>query len=475
MRQKVLKLFAANTFSYLLVGLSFIVYSRLLSPAEFGTYGTAFAVATMLSLVLDGGIKTTIIKMQREVTDAEEATALWLMLLAAIVITASFYKLQWLILRWRPQISHDYRFVVAFVGASLIFYPLVTLPTARLERRLSYGHIAWIESIGMLLERGAPALILLWFQTGVYSFLWALLLSRIFRVVALSRFHRCAVWLASFRHVSQALHLLREGSWIQLGNLSSVARDNLHVWMLGPFFGNEWIGMYAWALQVCQISSQVFAQISARVALPVFANGGSFEDCWPKCLLQIRLLTILTGPVLCGVWLVLPALNASLFHGKWAPALVLIPLLFFRMLPGLATTPLGPLIMVHGGGYVYAKVGWLWTVVEVACAAFCIAILGPIGLAWSYAIVVWVGLWLMLRALGRTGDGLTKQLMGQIFGRPSLYFAMASVVSLSILLKNADSAYSNNVFFLCILACTVVLSSYLLEPDVRQFIKHEEA
>jgi O-antigen/teichoic acid export membrane protein len=55
MRQNVLKLFAANTFSYLLAGLSFVVYSRLLSPAEFGTYGTAFAVATMLSLVLDGG------------------------------------------------------------------------------------------------------------------------------------------------------------------------------------------------------------------------------------------------------------------------------------------------------------------------------------------------------------------------------------------------------------------------------------
>src|SRR6201998_1158229 len=228
MRNKVLNLFAANPVSYVMVGLSYIVYFRLVSPGEFGAYGTAFATATMLALVLDGGLRTTIIKMPREVTDVEEATMLWLMLLGALALTALLYGLQQPLALWWPKLGQDYRFVVSFVCASLIFYPFVTLPTARLERRLSYSHIAWIESVGMLLERGGPPLILLWFHSGVSSFLWALLLSRVFRVIALSRFHRCAIWLASVRQVRQGLHLLGEGSWIQLGNLSNVVRDNLH-------------------------------------------------------------------------------------------------------------------------------------------------------------------------------------------------------------------------------------------------------
>jgi O-antigen/teichoic acid export membrane protein len=472
MRKKVVSLFAANTFSYLMVGLSFVVYSRVLSPGEFGAYGAALAAATMLSLVLDGGIKTTIIKMQREVTDTEEAVALWLMLLGALLITTLFYGLQRPLLLWWPQIRHDYRFVVSFLGVSLFFYPLVTLPTAWLEHRLSYGHIAWIESTGMLLERGAPALILLWFHSGVYSFLWALVLSRIFRAVALSKFHRCALRIASFRELKQGVHLLGEGGWIQLATLSNVARDNLHVLLVGPFFGMAWIGNYTWALQVCQISSQAFAQISARVALPLFAQGGSFEDRWTQCLLQIRLLMVLTGPVLCSVWLMLPSLNARLFHGKWTAALVLIPLLFLRMLPGLATTPLSPLIMVHCGGRAYARVAFLWTLAEIAGAVLCIALLGAIGLAWSYAFMVWVGVWLMLAALGPSEHSLVKQLARQIFRRPSLYFAGAAVLLLTLLFKNINPVYSTSVWFFGLLAGIVVSVSYLLEPDIRAFLKY---
>jgi len=60
-------------------------------------------------------------------------------------------------------------------------------------------------------------------------------------------------------------------------NQSSVARDNLHILLVGPLFGKEWIGYYAWALQICLVSSQVFAQISARVSLPLLAQAGSFQ------------------------------------------------------------------------------------------------------------------------------------------------------------------------------------------------------
>lgn len=474
MQDKIIKLFAANTFSYLVVGFSFVVYSRLLSPGEFGSYGAAFALAAMLSLVLDGGLKTTIIKMQREVTDEEEATVLWLMLLGALLLTALFYVLQRPLFLWRPGIRQDYRFVVSFVSVSLIFYPLVTLPTARLERRLAYQHIAWIESTGMLLERGSPALILLWFHAGIYSFLWALVLARIFEVIAFGQFHRCATGLVSFRHVKQSFHLLREGGWIQAGALSNVVRDNLHVLLVGPFFGKAWIGNYTWALQICQISSQAFAQIAARVALPVFAQEGSFRDRWPKCLLQIRLLVELTGPVLCVVWFMLPVVNTHFFHGEWTPALILIPLLFFRMLPGLATTPLGPLTMVHRGGYVYARVSCTWTLAEIAGAAFCLAFLGPVGLACSYAFMVWVGLLLMLHALDETDYGLARQLIEQTFGRSSLFFAAAVVLLLTFTVRKMSPAYSGNIWFLAALGCAVVLASYLLEPDIRQFLSTQK-
>jgi O-antigen/teichoic acid export membrane protein len=400
---------------------------------------------------------------------------LGLMLGGAALITILFYLLQRPILAWKSQLAQDYRFAVLFVGASLLFYPLVTLPTARLERRLDYGHIAWIESASTLLERGAPAFILIWLHAGVYSFLWALLLSRTFRVVTLSFFHRPAIRSWCFSQVSHSFHLVREGSWIQLGSLANVIRDNLPVLLVGPFFGKAWIGNYTWAMQVCQISSQAFAQLSARVSLPVFARELNFQTRWPKCLQQIRLLTILTGPVLCGIWIVLPVLNMCLFHGKWAGALILIPPLFLRMLPGLATTPIGPLLIVHRGGGVYARVVGMWTLIEIAGALLFITLLGPQGLAWSYGCMVWFGLWLMLAAMGQNRHELAKQLARQIFRRPGLVFAVTAAIAFTLLLKTAKLGSPQNLVVVGSVASAVIVGSYLLEPDVRRIMLHEKA
>jgi O-antigen/teichoic acid export membrane protein len=373
----------------------------------------------------------------------------------------------------RPEIKHDAKFVVLFVGIALLFYPFITLPTAKLERGLKYGHIAWIESLGTIIERGGPALLLLFTKTGIYSFVWALLISRVLRAAILARFHPISLWAGSWAGFSSSLRHLREGAWIQAGTISSVARDNLHTLLVGPFFGKEWIGYYAWALQICLVSSQVFAQISARVSLPLLAQAGSFEKRWAQCLYQVRLLTVLTVPVLCAVWLILPTVNADFFQGKWQPALALVPLLFLRMIPGMATTPLGPLMMVHRGGAAFGKANLLWTLAEAIGACTLVSVLGPSGLAWSYAFVVWLGLWLLLSSLRRNTRGLMWNLAREIVVRPSVICAVCATVAVTFVMKAFDLS-ARESWLVYAVAGAVILGSYLLEPELRGFLVHAE-
>jgi len=166
-----------------------LAYSKLLSPPEFGLYAVALSVATLLALVLDGGLKTSIIKMEQELSVEQESSIAVLMLAVSAVLILALIALQHPLLSRHAEIKHDVRFIVLYVGIALFFYPFVTLPTAQLERKLEYGHIAWIESAGMILERGAPALFLIWTGAGIYSFVWALILSRIFRTTVLAGFH----------------------------------------------------------------------------------------------------------------------------------------------------------------------------------------------------------------------------------------------------------------------------------------------
>jgi O-antigen/teichoic acid export membrane protein len=474
LRTRILTLFGANTLTFIVVGLSFLAYSRILSPSQFGLYATALSIETILTLVLDGGLKATIIKMEQPFTKSEEATIALVMFTGALLLILLLLAVQKPLLAWRPEITPDFRFIGLFVGLCLFFYPLIMLPTSRMERELEYGHIAWIESIGMMLERGAPALLLLWTRLGLYSFVWALLLSYVFKATILAGFHRMDLFSASLLTLRRSIHLFREGAWIQFGTVSAVVRDNLHVLLLGPLFGKQWIGYYAWALQVCFISSQVFVQISARVSLPLLAQATDFKQRWKICLYQIRFLTMLTVPILCGVWLILPSVDPHFFQGKWQPALALIPLLFVRMIPGLATTPMGPLLMVERKAFVFARANFIWTVAELIVAIALLRLLGPVGLAWSYCVVVWIGLGITLHSLGHPTTVLVRDVAAELFARPSVIFAVLGLLAVAGAIRFAQlPMHASSVAYS--VSLLLVICSYLLEPDLRQFLIHEKS
>jgi O-antigen/teichoic acid export membrane protein len=474
MHRGIVGLFIANIVTLVVVGLSFVAYSQLLDPSDFGLYAVALSAATILALVLDGGLKTTIIKLDSELSPQEESSiAVWMVLVSAgllllLVVTEGP------LLAMRPGIRHDAKFVTIFVGIALLFYPFVTLPTANMERKLRYGQLAWIESLGMVVERGGPALLLILTKGGIYCFVWALLASRVLRVLVLAQFHRIDFLRLSWAGFSDSLRHLREGAWIQAGTLSAVIRDNLHTLLVGPLFGKEWIGYYAWALQICLVSSQLFAQISARVSLPLLAQAQEFDRRWPRCLFQIRLLTMLTVPVLCGMWLILPAMDTHFFHGKWEPALALIPFLFFRMIAGMATTPIGPLIIVQRGGAVFAKSNFQWTLAEAAGAFVLLKLLGPTGLGWSYAFVVWFGLWILLVSLRQKTGSLVKELVKGLVLRPSVLSALC-VTAGAILVSKVSRFPISNMWPALFVAGVLVVCSYAVEPELRGYLFHGKA
>lgn len=465
-------LFTANVISFLVIGLAYILYSKLLSPEEFGLYSIALVIGTFGVLILDGGLKNTIIKSHRDLTEKEQGTLLFFMTASSIFLLIVLVVAERPLVYFFPSVQRDYKFLAFFAGVYFLSYPFIAIPTALLERRLDYKRIAWIESAAIALERGSPVYFLLWSGEGIYSFFWGVLLGRLFRVACLNLSSRVHVFIPSWKQFLSTFHFMAEGGWLQLATGASLIRDNLHILLVGPIFGKEWVGYYAWALQLCLIASQVFVQIYARVSLPVFAKAKGFEDRWQICMYQIRLLTMLTGPILVATLILIPAINRHFFLGKWQEALGLLPLLFIRMLPGLATTPAGTLLMVQRGARVFAGANILWTTVEVLGACLLLFFIGPKGLVWSYAAGVWIGLWFLLRSFGMQTHKLTVNTLGVIFRHPSLAVSVASLIVLffyyyMITGLNHELGYSQ----LLVVAVPVLIASYLSESEVQRFLR----
>jgi O-antigen/teichoic acid export membrane protein len=471
-KKQIYYLFTSNIITFALIGVSYVAYSKLLKPSEFGLYSIALTISNFGTMLLDGGLRNTIIKLPTDLKKEQEEVLLFVMLSSSffLCIASVLTSLAWgkvVSIEWSDQM-----FVMTFIIIYLLSYPFVSICTAQIERQLNYVAISWIESVTNIIERAAPAILMLSFNFGINSFVLALLIGRVLRVVCLLKHHFVSVRLPSISQVQSILHLLKEGFWLQLATALSLIRDNMPVIVVGTMFGKTWVGYYTWALQLCAVSSQLFVQIAARISLPLMSRASDNSQKVSSCLTQIRLLTIATAPVLIIVLTTIPSINSTLFQGKWSTAIGILPLLFMRMVPGLATTPLGSMLMINRGGKNLAKANMLWTMAEVFGAVSLSFAIGPTGLAWSYAILVWVGLVIFILYIAGVSGGwsLSRNILTALLLRPSI---MTAGLLCTLLYYYTESFHLDLISHPQLIASlpVILLFSYFSEQDFRYVLK----
>lgn len=427
-KRGILEMSAANAVALAMVLVSYILYSRLMTPAEFGIYAGALAIAKLGTTILDGGLKVALIKHHEVVAPgiiralflgSAGASVIAALLLAAVVFTLVVLNL---------LEAGNALFFTLYGAAYFLTYPLLFIPLAQLERAQRYTPVARAEMLSISIEYALPALLWLTVAPGFWSFILAAWIARGLRASLILAACEDRSWLSrgSLPQWQGAKVLLREGVGLQIAVSLSMLRDNIHLLLVGPWFGKEWAGFYAWALQLCAVASQVFVQTATRVALPTLRLTQGMDLRWKATLSQIAWLTIFTVPPLVFLTDIARVVNEALFESKWAAALGLLPFLIIRMLPGLATTPLGSLVLAERDARAYAVANTWWTGGEVVVAAIMLWLYGPIGLAWSYAFMAWLGVAAYVRQLPLPAR--FASLLPPLLLRPSLWMAIMLVL-----------------------------------------------
>ena len=466
-QSRYLHLFTGYGISFGFIALSYVVYSRILSPEEFGLYSVALAIGAFGTFLLDGGLRTTIIIHETDFSRSETGTLLSGLAAGSLALSAALVLLENPMLLLFPPARADYRFLCGFAVVYLVSYPFVAVPTALLERQLRYRRIAWIETVGVVTERASPALVLTAGGFGMESFVIGAALGRGGRAVLLFLAHPVRPVWPSWNLVRGLFPVVRKGLGIQAGGAAALVRDNLHVLLVVPFFGKAWAGYYTWGYQLSYVLSQAFVQVSSRISLPLLAQAASFEERWRICLDQARWMMIFTGPLLVAGLAVISPIDLHLFGGKWAPAIGLLPFLFLRMVGGAAMTPVGNLLPVQSGSKAFARAALQWTALEAGAAAVLLAVAGPAGLAYSGAAGVWIGIFLFLRPLHRDPWARLADILRELWTRPSLTLAAAGSAAVHFVFVKGSYRWSASLAA----ATLAVAASYCMEPEIRQFLR----
>lgn len=438
-----------------LSGLSFValvVFSRFLSPVEFGVASMALAVIQVLGIFVEVGFHDALVQKadighRHFDTAFVTSTLIGLILCCACWVFADSFST----LTGEPQAGE----VLQWMSLSLPLSGLGATLVAQQRRELQFKNLALRSLVG----RFAAAVIgigLAIMGAGV----WSLVAQQVL-MVGLST---ASLWLlSSFRpRFSFSRDALRSLAtfWFRTVLATSLVFSIQRVFMLmmGARFGAESAGYVNLAFRAVDMLRDLLAGAISQLALPFFSKS---QDDRHRLFLNYNLAIYLTCtvmyPIFALIAIMTPEIINVVFGSRWQPAapfLVVMSVLTFQFFPRMFSTPL----MTSLG---YPQYPIPSQIIQLVVISIGMMTLGSLSLNW--AVAVWalrlvittpIDMYRLKRATGLTFSA-------QISGVPTVFSITMIAAALAWVVCAYGLTTQSDVVRL-ISACTVGAAIYLL-------------
>lgn len=324
-----------------LSGLSFvalIVFSRYLSPMEFGLGSVALVIIGLLNDPVERLFHDPIVQ-RKELSSLQIDSAFVASLVLGIGFSLAcwFYGQQFTALLGQPQAGP----VLQWMGLSLFAMGFGSVLIAQQRRNLEFRALALRSLIGRIL--GGVAGILLAIQgAGV----WSLVAQQVLLVTLAT----CTLWLLSpyrprFRFNWAVLKdPLRFGLPTTAYTIVAICSYNIFIILVGSFLGTEAAGYFGLAFRAVDMLAILVASAILQVALPLFSRLQNQEADMEKPFVSaMRLTTPIMFPLFAGLAATSQEVVEVVFGARWlvaAPYVALLALLTFPYFSQLFVDPL---------------------------------------------------------------------------------------------------------------------------------------
>jgi len=358
-------------------GLGGILLARLLSPSEFGLYAIVTFVLSFLVTFGDAGLAASLVRQAHEPFE-EDYQAVFT---AQQVLVVSVVILFWLASPWVASAYHLPRhdsWVFRLVALSLLCTSFQVIPSARLERHLSFEKLAMVE-VAMSFVFYGTAVALAWKGVGTLSFAIAMFARSLTGAILVNR---ASPWRIRWRWEWERARVhLKFGVPYQGIGLISLLTASFNPFFIGLLLGAASVGYINWA-QMVAAYPVVALMVMQRVYLPAFARLQLHREPLTQFVEQVlRATNGLVAPVAVLTLVSIEPLTKYVFGQKWLPALPIFYLLWVANLFVPTATPLFALLNALGHSRTAFKFALGWMLVTWVLGAPLILAFGTIGFA----------------------------------------------------------------------------------------------
>ncbi|MBV4518792.1 oligosaccharide flippase family protein [Pseudomonas sp. SWRI74] len=299
--------------------ITFVVYARLLSPAELGVGTIIIAIVELIGLIYSSVLEDPLVRLER-LEDKHISTAFWaavLVSLVSIVVisgAATLYTsepmLQWM---------------TAVASVKILFTMMARVYVAQMRRSGDFKTLASRTLLGKVFGGVGGIAVALW-GFGAWAVIAQALIMELVSIIVLMRadprriaFHIDGPFLRE---------LLRAGTPVAINALSSQTLQRGVNVVLGMAAGANAVGMFNMAMRIIDLPRTAIYNGLLSYALPAFSR----RSAEPSRLLGIiddstAVSGFLLTPLFLGIALTASDVILLIFGAKWAEAIPLLQVL----------------------------------------------------------------------------------------------------------------------------------------------------
>lgn len=327
------------------------ILGRILTPAQFGFFGIATLVLSLLEILTETGINVFLVQEKKHIK--EYLNSAWVVsIIRGIILGIIIFTVAPIISNFFNAPDANYivvlialvPFIRGFINPAIIIYQKDLL----FDKEFKLRFILFLIDVCISIIVGV-------FTRSAVSFVWGLIASAIMEV--LLSYLLITHWPKFEVKFKQVKYVIKRGWWVALTGIFLYFADNGDNITVGKILGSGSLGIYQIAYKFSTLPISEITSVINQVVFPIYSKfSGEKIRLW-KAFLKVTILSSLGAILLGGIIFIFSEPIILFFMGdQWRQA---VPVIKVLAIYGILRTIFGnfsPLLLAVGKQNVVAKI-----------------------------------------------------------------------------------------------------------------------
>ena len=301
-----------------------VVLARLLLPEDFGVFAAIIIFTEVASSIVSSGFVMALVQ-RKDILDKHYSTALTTQIALAIAVFVGLMAISpWVGLFFRNILVGE---VLAVMSIYMLILPFISIPTAMLRKRIDFRSTGITEVLQQL-SGGMISVTLAYLGWGVWSLVYGRLAGHMLKAFHLAYLCR---WRPRFHFSRQAgRDLFAFSGKVTMANILNDVASNIDYFLVGRLLGPAQLGFYYRAYYIMTLPLTRITDGINTVLFSAFSEVQEDGSTLKKGLLKaICYISLITFPLLIGLFWVSPAFIQTVYGEKWMGSVLPLRIMCF--------------------------------------------------------------------------------------------------------------------------------------------------